>query len=90
MNGKTDEEILQEREFAIMELNSIIKKPFEIVDTFFDFPPDKGPLYYLGASIAALDEADFAYFLKGWEKYRGCQIEHECCKEYGVLIIYQN
>jgi hypothetical protein len=28
-----------------------------------------------------------AYFAKGWEKARGCKIEHEIALKYGIEII---
>ena len=51
MNGRSDEEILSERENM-------------------------------------LSEADVAVFVSGWEHARGCSIEHKCCVEYGIDIIY--
>lgn len=30
-----------------------------------------------------------AYFCKGWENTRGCRIEHEAAKAYGLEIIYE-
>lgn len=29
---------------------------------------------------------DAVYFMKGWEKARGCRIEYEACVTYGVAI----
>lgn len=28
--------------------------------------------------------ADVVYFAPGWKEARGCRIEHECAKEYGM------
>lgn len=30
-----------------------------------------------------------AYFCRGWEQARGCRIEHEAAKSYGLEIIYE-
>ena len=30
-----------------------------------------------------------AYFCKGWEKARGCRIEHEAATAYGLTILYE-
>ena len=30
-----------------------------------------------------------AYFCKGWEKTRGCKIEHDAAVAYGLEIIYE-
>lgn len=35
MKGKTDEEILKERETAIKEAEQLIGEPVEIIDSFF-------------------------------------------------------
>lgn len=47
------------------------------------------PLELLSRSIADLAKADVAYFASGWEKARGCKIEHECAVAYGIDTIYE-
>lgn len=89
MRGKTDEEILKEREKAIKMLKKIIKEEFEVLETVFDdFDENAQPLNYLARSIDFLAKADIAYFVKGWENARGCKIENECAKEYNKTCIY--
>lgn len=85
MRGKTDKEILAERENAIKEAEKIIGEPVEVIDSFFQSAPvDAKPLWFLGKSIELLSTADVVYFAPGWEEARGCRIEHECAKEYGI------
>lgn len=85
MRGKTDKEILAEREKAIKEAEKIIGEPVEVIDSFFQSAPvDAKPLWFLGKSIELLSTADVVYFAPGWEEARGCRIEHECAKEYGI------
>lgn len=85
MRGKTDEEILHERNMAINEAKEILGEEVEVLDTFFDdFKPDAKPLEYLARSIEYLAKADVAYFVPGWQEARGCRIEHECAVEYGI------
>lgn len=85
MNGKTDEEILREREEAILIAQDIVGEEVQVLETFFDdFGPDKKPLHYLAKSLEYLAEADIAYFVPGWKKARGCKIEHTCAVEYGI------
>lgn len=85
MRGKTDKEILAEREKAIKEAEKIIGEPVEVIDSFFQSAPvDAEPLWFLGKSIELLSTADVVYFAPGWEEARGCRIEHECAKEYGI------
>lgn len=90
MKGKTDKEILAERETAIKEAEAALKEPVEVIDSFFqNAPVDAKPLWFLGKSIELLSTADIAYFASGWENARGCKIEHECAKEYGIQIMEQ-
>lgn len=88
MAGKTDEEILREREEAILIAQDIVGEEVQVLETFFDdFGPDKKPLHYLAKSLEYLAEADIAYFVPGWENARGCKIEHEVAVQYGIDII---
>lgn len=85
MKGKTDEEILKEREHAIELAKQYLNEDVEVIDSFFKCAPtDAKPLWFLGKSIELLSTADVAYFANGWEEARGCRIEHECAKEYGI------
>lgn len=88
MNGKTDEEILAERERAIEAAKEKIGEDVEVIDSFFDdYPPDGTPavgLWYLGKSLQLLSGADVAYFIKGWDSARGCVIEHGCAVAYSI------
>lgn len=94
MNGKTDEEIEYKRSTTIHALNN---KGYAVVNTFFDFNHDKLKatgygnigLYYLAKSLEAMSACDAVYFCKGWEDARGCRIEHDAAKEYGLELIYE-
>lgn len=88
MKGKTDEQILEERNKAaglfILEGENV-----EVIDSFItDAPAQAAPLWYLGESIKLLGEADVVYFCKDWQKYNGCTIEHECAVRYGKTVVY--
>lgn len=85
MRGKTDEEILAERKRAIETAEKQVGEPVEVIDSFFQSAPaDAKPLWFLGKSLELLSTADVAYFAAGWKDARGCRIEHECAKEYGI------
>jgi hypothetical protein len=89
MRGKTDEEILKEREVATSKAKEILGEDVEVLETFFnDFEENTHPLVYLARSIEFLSKADVVYFAPGWNKVRGCRIEHECATEYGIKWIY--
>jgi hypothetical protein len=89
MKDKTDAQILDERNRAI----ETIEKRFdttdvEIIDSFMQGAPHNAkPLWFLGKSLQLLSEADIAYFVKGWDRYRGCRIENTCAKEYGIDVV---
>ncbi|MBS5588708.1 MAG: DUF4406 domain-containing protein [[Clostridium] spiroforme] len=88
MRGKTDEEILKEREQAVKEAEAVLKEPVEVIDSFFQSAPaDAKPLWFLGKSLELLAGADIAYFASGWQEARGCKIEHDACVSYGIKVI---
>lgn len=97
MAGKTEEEIVATRERTIKVLN---EKGFEIVNTLFtdewyskEKMAERGvvqiPLCFLAKSLENMSLCHAAYFCKGWENARGCRIEHQAAKDYGLEIIYE-
>ena len=84
MMGKTDDEILAEREAAVRAAADQLGEEVEVIDSFFQGADLTHPLEYLGESLKLLAKADIAYFAPGWNKARGCLIEHACADEYGV------
>ena len=91
MRGLTDEEILKAREEILIKAEKKIGEPVELIDSFIeDYPGEINkhiPVYYLGKSIQFLSQADIAYFGGDWRNARGCKIEHEVAKQYGIKII---
>lgn len=89
MRGKTNEQIKKERERLVKEIEN---NGDIVLDTVFDTAPKNvdEPIYYLSKSIEYLAQADVVFFMKGWEKTRGCKIEHEVAVEYGKEVIYEN
>lgn len=97
MAGKTDEEIKLTREKAIKVLK---ENGYEIVNTLFtdewyntDQMKARGvvqiPVCFLAKSIENMSLCHVAYFCKGWEKARGCKIEHDVAVAYGLQVIYE-
>lgn len=97
MRGKTDEEIHEARNKAIAALQ---EKGYTVVNTLFtdEFYNPRAmelrgvvqvPLAYLAKSLTNMSLCHTAYFCKGWENARGCKIEHEAAKAYGLEIIYE-
>lgn len=93
MAGKTPEEIVEVRDKAIKYLE---KSGFEVIDTYF--PNDSKyltvdilskPLFCLGKSLMYMSYCDAVYFCKGWDKTRGCILEHKAAEAYGLKLLYE-
>ena len=98
MAGKTQEEIVSTRDKAIKALQ---ERGYEVVNTLFtdewyskEAMESRGvvqiPLCFLAKSLENMSLCHAAYFCKGWEKARGCKIEHAAAVAYGLDIIYEN
>ena len=91
MKGLTDEEILKAREEIKTRAEQAIGEQVELIDSFVeDYPGEINksiPVWYLGKSIQFLSQADIAYFGGDWRNARGCKIEHEVARTYGIKII---
>ena len=97
MNGKTEQEIVETRNKAIKALEAA---GYEIVNTLFtdewyskEKMEERGvvqiPLCFLAKSLENMSLCHAAYFCKGWEKARGCKIEHDAAVAYGLKILYE-
>ena len=97
MAGKTQEEIVATRERAIEALE---RRGYEVVNTLFtdewyskEKMEERGvvqiPLCFLAKSLENMSLCHAAYFCKGWEKTRGCKIEHDAAVAYGLEEIYE-
>lgn len=87
MNGKSDYEIAYDRDRIIKFLKSkITDADIRILDSICT--EELGhPLRYLGRSIEIMADADIVIMAKGWQKARGCVVEHEVAKQYNICII---
>lgn len=97
MAGKTQAEITATRERAIAALKA---RGFEVINTLFtdewyskEKMEERGvvqiPLCFLAKSLENMSLCHAAYFCKGWERARGCKIEHDAAVAYGLVIIYE-
>lgn len=92
MNGVKEEDVKNRME--------VLKKQFallhiDVVDSFITDEAPKGTVrphvFYLGRSIMNfLPNIDAVYFDNGWEFARGCKIEHDICKAYGIKTLYSD
>lgn len=97
MVGKTEQEITETRNRAIAALEA---RGYEVVNTLFtdewyskEKMQERGvvqiPLCFLAKSLENMSLCHAAYFCRGWENARGCRIEHDAAKAYGLEIIYE-
>ena len=89
MNGKSEDQIRLERKKVIKRLE---KDGFEVIDTIIseEVPQNSNAgIYYLSKSIESMSKVDIVYFMKGWEKARGCKIENRICQDYGIQTLYE-
>lgn len=97
MAGKTQDEIVATRDRAIAALERL---GYEVVNTLFtdewyskEKMEERGvvqiPLCFLAKSLENMSLCHAAYFCKGWEKTRGCKIEHDAAVAYGLDVIYE-
>lgn len=97
MAGRTQEEIVATRNEAIRVLEGM---GYEVVNTLFTdewYNPEamneRGvvniPLCFLAKSLENMSKCHVAYFCKYWSGARGCKIEHDAAKAYGLEIIYE-
>lgn len=90
MKGKSDEVVLAERKLIIERIKKLYGEDVEIIDSFFDDFKDsdsKRPeVVYLAKAIEVLAEADLAFFSTGWTRTKGCRIEYDVARAYGIKI----
>ena len=97
MRGKTDEEIIETRNRAIKALEAA---GYEVVNTLFtdewyskEKMEERGvvqiPVCFLAKSIENMSLCHAVYFCEGWDRARGCILENEVAKAYGLDIIYE-
>lgn len=101
MRGLTDAEIMKVRSKAETYLN---REGYEVVNSFVkngseveycvnrnmtSYGVKNRPMYYMSRAIAIMSQCDTIYFVKGWEQARGCRIEFEIAKSYGMHVIFE-
>ena len=81
--GRTEEEIMSDIEKA----KEIIT--LEFPDNEFEFIHNydyngNNRLECLGEAIKKMSTCDEVYFIVGWKKYKGCNVEHKICRLYNI------
>lgn len=97
MRGMTYEEIQQVRDSATKTLEkqgyNVVHVPLINGSSLVSQMDKKGvvkpSLYLLANALDIMSCCHSAYFCKGWKEARGCLIEHQAAKAYGLEIIYE-
>ena len=89
MRGKTDDEIIAEHNRIVLKAQEALGEALVPVRHIFGYCEDEGNLEArrLGNAISNMAQADVVAFGKGWEKARGCRIEHQVCMDYGIPFV---
>lgn len=84
MRGLTADYIMRQRKRILEYVRN--KFPDDDIDEIHSFITANDecstPLECLAESLWLMADADIVVFAPGWEKARGCEIEHECAKRY--------
>ena len=87
MRGKTNTEILAERERVIKAAKAKWGDDVEVLESFFQGAPTEAkPLWFLGESLKVMADADAIILCKGWSCARGCKVELHAADEYGIPV----
>ena len=102
MTGLEEKDILTIRNDAINDIKEMSKQTgvnVEIIDSYitdatriyvesmFD-DIENWDIYWLGRSLEKLAKANVLWLVDGWKQSKGCNIELECAKRYGIEISY--
>lgn len=86
MSDKSNEEIKVVRQKVKEDISALLHAEIEVIDSYFEGEAQNNkPVFLLGKAIQKLSEADLVVFVSDcWQKYRGCKIEYEICKQYEI------
>lgn len=90
MKNRNEKDIKSERKSVMSYIKKLYKdENVKEINSFFemDVQSKNVSLRMLGMSLELLAEADIAVFVDGWSLARGCKIEHDAAKAYGIKIL---
>lgn len=90
MRGRTEENIKKSREQMHKIAEITFDQQLEVIPSFVeDNPPENSnqAVWYLGKSIQLLSEADFFIGVEWTDFFKGCQIERDIARMYGIRSI---
>lgn len=93
MKGRTEENIRKSMEKMHKMAEIIFDQELEVIPTYIeDNPPENAQqaVWYLGKSIQMLAEVDFFIGIEYSDFYKGCRIELEVARSYGIRYAVVN
>lgn len=88
MRGKTDAEILAERE-RVIKAAKAKWGDVEALESFFQSAPAEAkPLWFLGESLKVMADANVVIVCKGWSDARGCKVEIAAADAYKLPVFF--
>ena len=92
MSHRDDEDVISDIKRAIEIIKRMFGESVEIEHNWTcpKAPPKSGCLWYLGEAIKKLGKCNACFFVRGWEKYKGCKSEKFICSAYNIKEIYED
>ena len=95
MGGIYQDKFKRDRAAAKQHIyNALGGIPIEFIESYIEENPkvnfrfkSREPIWYLAQALILLADADYIYFVNGWQTARGCKVERLVAEEYGIPII---
>ena len=88
MKGKTREEIEDTKQSMLNWLFDKYNDSCIVIESIIEDHESKSELECFSESILHMSTVDTLCMGYGWENARGCRLEHEIARAYGLNIIY--
>ena len=88
MKGKTREEIEDTKQSMLNWLFDKYNDECIVIESIIEDHESKSGLECFSESIVHMSTADTLCMGYGWENARGCRLEHEIARAYGLDVIY--
>lgn len=82
MGGLSEEQIRKSQATALEKVKEIVGQDVELIDTYLDLGEGATVYDYIGESIKLFSQADYIYFVDGWSKAKGCEVERTVAQLY--------
>jgi hypothetical protein len=93
MKGRTEENIRKSMEQMHKIAEIVFDQELEVILTYIEEnPPENNnqAVWYLGKSIQMMAEADFFIGVDFSEHFKGCNVERDVARQYGIRSTYIN